>query len=119
MIDACFSGNDRGDVAALDETHRGIVREVKNEIVTGNVVVLTAASNTETALSYEEQAHGMFSYFLMKKLQETKGDVTFGELYEYVKKSVKRKSTVDKMKTQTPSVSYSSNLEGKWMNLKF
>ena len=118
LIDACFSGNDREDVAAVDEMHRGIVREVKNEIVTGNVVVLTAASNTETALSYEEKAHGMFSYYLMKKLQETEGNVTFGELYNYVKKEVIRKSTVVKGKKQTPSVSFSSNLGDNWKNLK-
>lgn len=119
LIDACFSGNDRGDVAAVDDLHRGIVRRVKNETVSGNVVVLTAASNTETALSYEEKAHGLFSYYLMKKLQETEGNVTFGELYNYVKKEVMRKSTVVKGKLQTPSVSYSSNLGNKWMNLKF
>lgn len=118
LIDACFSGNDREDVAAVDEMHRGIVREVKNEIVTGNVVVLTAASNTETALSYEEKAHGMFSYYIMKKLQETEGDVTIGELYNYVKKEVMRKSTVVKGKKQTPSVSFSSNLGDNWKNLK-
>ena len=63
LIDACFSGNDRQDVVALDETHRGIAPVVKQEAVTGNVVVLTAASGTETALAYEEQAHGLFSYF--------------------------------------------------------
>lgn len=119
LIDACFSGNDRGDVAAVDDTHRGIVRKVKDETITGNVVVLTAASNTETALSYDEKAHGLFSYYLMRKLQETEGNVTFGELYDYVKKEVMRKSTVVKGKRQTPSVSFSSNLGSKWINLKF
>lgn len=119
LIDACFSGNDRKDVAAVDELHRGIVREVRNEIVTGNVVVMTAATNTETALSFEEKAHGMFSYYLMKKLQETEGNVTFGELYNYVKREVMRKSTVMKGKKQTPSVSYSSSLGENWKNLKF
>lgn len=37
LIDACFSGNDRQNVAALDETHRGIAPVVKQEAVTGNV----------------------------------------------------------------------------------
>ena len=119
LIDACFSGNDRQDVAAVDELHRGIVREVKNEIVTGNVVVMTAATNTETALSYEEKAHGMFSYYLMKKLQETEGNVTFGDLYKYVKTEVMQKSVVMMGKKQTPSVSYSSKLGENWKNLKF
>lgn len=118
LIDACFSGNDRADVAAIDDMHRGIVREVKNETVTGDVVVLTAASGTETALSYDEKAHGLFSYFLMKKLQETKGDTTIGELYDYIKKEVMRKSIVAKGKKQTPSVSYSSKMQNIWKNIK-
>ena len=118
FIDACFSGNDRGDVAALDEQHRGIVREVKNEVLSGNVVVLTAASGTETALSYDEKGHGLFSYYLMKKLQETKGNVSFGELYDYVKKEVARKSIVVMSKKQTPSISVSGRLMNNWKNLK-
>lgn len=119
LIDACFSGNDRGDVAATDEEHRGIVRNVKQGDVSGKVVVLTAASGTETALAYEEQAHGLFSYFLMKKLQETKGKVSFGELYDYLKTSVTRKSVVSKGKRQTPSVIVPGALTNQWKSLTF
>lgn len=119
LIDACFSGNDRQDVAALDETHRGIAPVVKQEAVTGNVVVLTAASGTETALAYEEQAHGLFSYFVMKKLQDTKGELSYGELYDYVKKNVMRKSIVAKGKKQTPCVTVSPKMLNTWKNIKF
>lgn len=119
LIDACFSGNDRQNVAALDETHRGIAPVVKQEVVTGNVVVLTAASGTETALAYEEQAHGLFSYFIMKKLQDTKGEVSYGELYDYVKKNVMRKSVVAKGKKQTPCVTVSPKMQNTWKNIKF
>lgn len=119
LIDACFSGNDRDDVAMLDGTHHGVVRKLKQETVSGNVVVLTASSDTETALSYDEKCHGLFSYYLMKKLQETKGDVTFGELYDYVKDRVMKTSVVDKGKKQTPSVFYSDKLVETWRNIKF
>lgn len=119
LIDACFSGNDREDIAAVDDLHRGIVREVKTENVTGDVVVLTAASGAETALSYDEKAHGLFSYYLMKKLQDTKGDVTYGELYDYIKKEVMRKSIVAKGKKQTPSVTCSNKIIKNWKNIKF
>lgn len=119
LIDACFSGNDRQNVAALDETHRGIAPVVKQEAVTGNVVVLTAASGTETALAYEEQAHGLFSYFIMKKLQDTKGEVSYGELYDYVRKNVMRKSIVAKGKKQTPCVTVSPKMLNTWKNIKF
>ena len=119
LIDACFSGNDRNDVSMVDGTERGFVREIKNEAVTGNVVVLTAASNTETALSYNEKGHGMFSYFLMKKLQETKGNVTYGELFDYINQQVRRRSTVAMSKRQTPSAICSDNIRDSWKNIKF
>lgn len=119
LVDACFSGNDRGDTWAMNEEHRGITRKLKQESIGGNVVVMTAASNTETALAYNEKAHGLFSYFLMKKLQETKGNVTYGELFDYINKEVLRKSTVAMDKTQTPSVSYSSKIASTWKQLKF
>ena len=119
LVDACFSGNDRDDIAATNEEHRGIVREVKNEVATGNVVVLTATSETETALSFEEQAHGLFSYYLLKKIRETGGDVTYGELYDYVKKNVMKKSVVVKSKKQTPSVTVSATIKENWRNMKF
>lgn len=119
IVDACFSGNDRDAVCALDEEHRGLTRAVSKEAVKGNVVVMSATSDTETALAYNEQAHGLFSYYLMKKLQETKGNVTYGELFDYVQKEVLRKSTVVMEKTQTPTVTYSDNLAGTWKNIKF
>lgn len=118
LIDACFSGNTRDDVAALNETHRGIVHNVRKEQASGNVVVLTATSDTETALSYDEKAHGLFSYYLMKKLQDTKGEVTFGELYDYVNQEVTRKSVVTMRKKQTPSVNVSNNLKNTWREIK-
>jgi hypothetical protein len=119
LIDACFSGNDRSNVTALNDVQRGVVRKIVNEDVTGNVIVMTAASNTETAMSYDEKAHGLFSYYLMKKIQETKGNVTLGELYDFVKKEVMRKSTVVMGKKQTPSISVSKSITSDWKNIKF
>lgn len=119
IVDACFSGSDRSDISMYTGEQRGIVRKVREEKVSGNVVVLSAAANTETSMSYEEKGHGMFTYYLLKKLQESKGNVTYGELYSYVNKEVRRRSVVSKGKTQTPSVIFSDRLVGKWENLKF
>lgn len=119
IIDACFSGNDRNDVWALNEEKRGMRRVVNKEAVKGNVVVMSATGGAETALAYNDKAHGLFSYYLMKKLQETKGNVSYGELFDYVHKEVLRKSTIVMEKTQTPTVTYSDNIAGKWKDIKF
>lgn len=113
FMDACFSGAKRGDgmlVAA-----RGVVRTAKKESPQGKMVIFSAAQGDETAHPYREKQHGLFTYFLLKKLQETGGDVTLGELGEYIITSVKQTSY--KTKLQTPSVSCSKELDGKWEQL--
>ena len=39
-------------------------------------------------LPYHNEAHGIFTYFLLKKFQETKGNVSLGDLSEYLEKEV-------------------------------
>ena len=44
----------------------------------------------------------MFTYYLLKKLQETKGDVNIGELADYITDQVMKQSIVTNGKMQTP-----------------
>lgn len=48
------------------------------------------------------------TYFILKKLQESKGDATLGELSEYVINNVKRTSVHEKDKSQVPATQVSS-----------
>ena len=119
LIDACFSGNDRNGDIAMNDEHRGVMIEMREENVPENVVVMTATSQKETALAYNEKGHGYFTYFLLKKLQETKGDVTYGELYEYIRREVSRTSVVNEQKIQTPTISTSSLKADLWKSSHF
>ena len=56
------------------------------------------------AHQYEEKSHGLFTYYLLKKLQESQGDITLGDLFTYVEKQVVRTSLTVIRKSQTPSV---------------
>ena len=49
---------------------RGVAIKVKQTIPVGNMVVFTAAQGDETAYPYKEEEHGLFTYYLLKKLQE-------------------------------------------------
>jgi hypothetical protein len=60
----------------------------------------------------------MFTYFLLKKLQESKGDVTLGELGDYLKENVKRSSIRVNNKEQNPQVNPSHQLMAVWQTLK-
>ena len=80
--------------------------------------VLTAASGSETALPYAEKHHGLFTYFLLKKLQDTKGNVNLKELYDYVHDEVVRTSNFMFQKPQTPTMMTSGSLADKWKSKK-
>jgi len=116
LMDACFSGTKRGD--GMLASARGVALKVKAEAPKGNMLVLTAAQGSETAYPYKEKKHGLFTYFLLKKLQESKGKTTYGELFEYVKRNVAQKSIVVNEKSQTPSVAASGDMASAWESIK-
>ena len=97
---------------------RGVAIKAKQNVPKGKMVVLSAAQSDETAYSYEEKGHGMFTYYLLKKLQESKGDITIGELSDYIIAEVKKRSIVINGKKQTPTVNASISLQESWRNIK-
>lgn len=58
------------------------------------------------------------TYFILKKLQESKGDATLGELSEYVINNVKRTSVLEKDKSQTCNPSFINKQQLEFSNLK-
>ena len=116
FLDACFSGAKRdGDMLA---SARGVAIKVKQNYPTGNMVVFTAAQGDETAYPYKEEGHGLFTYNLLKKLQETKADVTLGELGDYIKTQVERQSIVTNGKLQSPAILSASSIGNSWKEWK-
>lgn len=106
LMDACFSGAQRGEGMILSA--RGVALKTKEDTPKGNLVVFSAASGDQTALPYEEMQHGLFTYYLLKHLQQTKGKTTLTSLAEYVIKEVKQRSVVVNKKGQTPNLSASA-----------
>lgn len=116
FLDACFSGAKRdGQMMA---SARGVAIKAKPAEAKGKMVVFTAATGDETAYPFKSQRHGMFTYYLLKKLQETKGDVTLGDLGDYLTREVRRESFDENNKMQTPTVVPSQTLQDSWRNLK-
>lgn len=101
LLDACFSGTKRD--GGMLASARGVAIKAKQNEPKGKMIVLSAAQGDETAYPYKEKGHGMFTYYLLKKLQETKGEVTYGELADYVTIEVKKQSIVTNGKIQTPN----------------
>lgn len=116
FMDACFSGAQRGN--GMLASARGVAIKAKEQKPMGKLVVLTAASGEETAYPFNEKGHGLFTYFLLKKLNETKGECSLGELSEYITTNVKRQSIVINRKPQTPAIIFSDSVKDEWMNYK-
>ena len=116
FLDACFSGSKRD--GGMMSSARGVALKVKQEEPEGKMVVFTAAQGDETAYPYKSKQHGMFTYYLLKKLQETKGEATLGELADYIIKEVKRQSFDENNRKQTPVVKPSSDMGDGWRKLK-
>ena len=112
FLDACFSGAKReGDMMSAG---RAIAIKVKKNAPVGNMVVFSAAQSDETAYQNNKEKHGMFTYYLLKKLQDTDGNVSYGELSDYIIKEVSQRSIVLNGKSQTPSVTPSPALVEDW-----
>jgi hypothetical protein len=117
MLDACFSGSQRGD--GMLAQARSVAIKAKAAEPQGNMVILSAAQGNETAYPYQGKSHGMFTYFLLKKLQESSGNVTIGELADYVIDNVKKTSVIkNNGKIQTPTVRASLSSGELWRHNK-
>lgn len=117
FLDACFTGGARnqGLLAA-----RGVKIVPKNQSLFGNLVVFSASSGQESSLPYKEKKHGIFTYFLLKELKESKGNISYKELSDYLKIEVARKSILINSKPQNPQTNISPSISVDWndWNLK-
>ena len=116
FMDACFSGSKREE--GMLASARGVAIKARSGMPQGNMVVFSAAQSDETAYPNNEEKHGMFTYFLLKKLQDTKGDVTLQELGEYITTNVSQQSILLNGKSQTPCVTPSASLDASWREWK-
>jgi hypothetical protein len=114
VLDACFNGCDRE--GKMLTAARSIAVKAKPNYASGSLIVISAATSDETAYQYKDKNHGLLTYFLLKKLQETKGDITYRSLTDYVTSEVKKQS-ISNSKIQSPSVTVSDKLTN-WQTLK-
>jgi hypothetical protein len=116
FVDACFSGGARNK--PLDEGARGVKIKPNDEPLKGNMVVYTASSGKQSSHAYREQKHGMFTYYLLKTLQESKGNITYQELGKELYKKVSFQSVNINRLEQDPQFTVSPDINPEWINWK-
>ncbi|RLD40752.1 MAG: hypothetical protein DRI89_11320 [Bacteroidetes bacterium] len=115
ILDACFSGGGRnqGLLAA-----RGVQIKPRENVINGNLVVFSSSTGEQSSLPYANKQHGMFTYFLLKKLKESKGNITLEELSDYVTKEVQISALKFNSKEQNPKILVSPDVGNLWMDWK-
>lgn len=115
ILDACFTGEARnvGLVAS-----RGVKIIPKEENLIGNLVVFSASSSDQPSKAYKEKQHGLFTYYLIQKIIESKGNLTLGELDEYLNNTVPIKSILINKSEQVPKTNVSSDIQNVWKDWK-
>ena len=116
FLDACFSGSARGEKMLAQG--KGIVIRYRDVLPKGNTIAITASEGKQSAHTYTEKGHSVFTYFLLEKLQETKGNVTISELTDYIKTNVTQQSVVVNRRIQTPTLLVSPDIKIDWENIK-
>lgn len=106
FLDACFSGAGRNEgLLAL----KGAKIRPKDEVISGNMVVFTSSSGEESSGFYKDKQHGMFTYYLLKKIQETRGQIDYQNLINYLRQEVNVRSLILNSKSQNPQIIVSND----------
>jgi len=116
VLDACFSGGARNQPLV---SLKGVKIKTREEDISGNLVILTSSSGDESSAVFSDKQHGLFTYFLLQKCQETQGNVDYNTLIEYVSEKVKLQSVLINNKVQTPQIMVSPDVLNTYQTLKF
>lgn len=120
FLDACFSGVNRDNEGVTEGLRGAEIEAETGTLSNGSLVVFSAAQGNETAQGYPEEGHGLFTYYLIKEIRDSYGEVNFGTLSDNIKKNVSVKAKDLKLrKSQTPATNASKNVSDIWRDFHF
>ena len=111
-LDSCFSG--AGGRSVLAKGARPLVMNLDTAAAPAkNVTILAASSGSQISSTYDEQGHGLFTYFLLKSIKNedvvrSDGSLKLKELYGYLRPQVEGIARKKYNNEQTPQL-----IEGK------
>ncbi len=113
FLDACFSGGGRNQGLL---SARAVKVKPKEQTIGGNLVIFSASSGSQVSLPYKDQKHGMFTYFLLKKLKEAPQGLNYKELGNYIINEVQLNSAAKNYLDQNPQILLSPAILSVWEN---
>lgn len=111
IIDASFNGIQRSGKPFF--TIKKESKRYRTPRVRSDIVVFMAADGDKTAYSFIDQHHGFFTYYILKELKYTRGEITFQDLFNNVTKNQAYESSLQG-KLQEPSMIIGGKLGDNW-----
>lgn len=109
ILDACFSGGARNkELVAM----KGVKVKASVSNVPNNLVVMTSSSGQESSAVFRDKQHGLFTYYLLKSLKESKGNQSYQATWNEVREQVALEAT-RMNKIQTPQLLLGSGITTK------
>jgi len=107
VLDSCFSG--AGGRSVLAKGAKPLVMTINTPNIKKNIAVMTASSGDQISSAYEEQGHGLFTYFLLKGIKnedvvKQDGSIKMDDLFGYIKPQVERIARKQFNNEQTPQL---------------
>lgn len=113
VLDACFTGDARNSGLV---SSRAVRVRPKENVLYSRILVFSASSSDQPSKSYKEKGHGLFTYYLTRKIIESNGNITLGELDEYIVGIVPVKSALINQCEQVPQTNVSNEILNEWKN---
>lgn len=111
IIDASFDGVQRSGKPFF--TIKKESKRYRTPRVRSDIVIFMAADGDKTAYSFIDQHHGFFTYYILKELKYTRGEITFQDLFNNVTKNQAYESSLQG-KLQEPSMIIGGKLGENW-----
>ena len=86
--------------------------------IRGDAVVFCSSDFTATSYAFKDQEHGFFTYFLLKELKRTKGNISYDDMFTNVKEAVSIESSLQGLQ-QIPYMIAGGKTKDTWNTMSF
>ena len=117
VIDAPFSNTDKNGQPLA--SGRGVAIKPKDVTTDGKAIITLSCDGSQSSYSSKDYGHSLFTYALLEKMQQSKGNCTIKEMTDYATTWVKRQAISGFDKSQTPQVVVSPQMSTQWGQIKF
>lgn len=116
ILDAGFDGTQRNGHTLF--TIKKKAKKMKGMRIRNDIVMFAAADWNKAVYSFDQQHHGFLTYFMLKELKRTRGNIDYGTLYENIDKQLNYESSLQG-KLQQPKMILGNKAKEGWQARRF